>query len=234
MQPNNSYGSSTSISPNGTHHRHANTWLIISVILFLLFVGVAIFAGWAYMGRKDYKNNSDQKASTAAEIAKKQAETTKDNEFLEKEKQPLKDYLGPAQYGSVKIKYPKTWSAYVVESSSGSSPVDGFFHPNFVPNAQVNTVGFALRVQVISTAYDQQLKSYDSAVKAGKAKVSPYKPALVPNVTGARIDGEIITGKQGSMILLPLRDKTVKLWTEANQFLPDFDTNILPNFTFSP
>jgi hypothetical protein len=53
-------------------------------------------------------------------------------------------------------------------------------------------------------------------------------------VTGVRVDGQIADNIQGSMIILPLRDKTQEIWTESNSFLPDFNNNILPNLTFSP
>jgi len=40
---------------------------------------------------------------------------------------------------------------------------------------------------------------------------------------------------QGSMVLVPLRDKTLKIWTEADEtYLKDFNENILPNYTFEP
>src|SRR3989344_4524267 len=94
------------------HKHHVNGWLIACIITTLLFIAFAGFFGWAYMSRQDYKDNVDQKIATAVEVAKKQTETAKDNEFLEKEKLPLQDYTGPSQYGSLNIKYPKTWSAY--------------------------------------------------------------------------------------------------------------------------
>ncbi len=55
-------------------------------------------------------------------------EGSKDNEFIVREKQPLQTYTGPSAFGSISVKYPKTWSAYVDETNS-STPVDGYFHP---------------------------------------------------------------------------------------------------------
>ena len=65
----------------------------ISLIVTVLFLLVSIgFGAWAFMSREDYKNNVDQKIAAAQEVTKKETETAKDNEFLEKEKQPLKKY----------------------------------------------------------------------------------------------------------------------------------------------
>lgn len=212
-----------------------NVWLIAFIFTLLLFFGAAGFGFWAFSEKQDYKENSDQKAAAAVKIAKEETSTAKDKEFFEKEKNPLQTYQGPPAYGSLDIQYPKTWGAYVVEQNVNASsiPVDGYLHPNFVPGLQSGT-NFALRVQVISTAYDQLLKQFENATKLGKVKVSPYSAPNVKTVVGSRIDGEFATGKQGSVVLLPLRDKTLKIWTEANQFTGDFNNIILPNLKFVP
>lgn len=209
-----------------------NILLIALIFVSLMFFGALGFGYWAYAQRTDYKENVDEKVNTAVEIAKKETATEKDNEFIEREKQPLKEYAGPASFGSIIVKYPKTWSAFVDENGS-ANPVDGFFHPNFVPNSKGDTT-FALRLQVTNSTYADEIKQFDSSVKNGKAKAKPYKPVNNDNIIGTRITGEIDTNKTGVMILLPLRDKTIKIWTESDQFIADFENNILKNFKFVP
>lgn len=204
--------------------------LIFAVVFFLLTLG---FAFWSYSSRQDYKNNTDQKIATAVDVAKKDTATQKDDEFIEREKQPLKQYQGPSAYGSVQIHYPKTWSAYVDESGNGTAALDGHFHPNFVPGISPQQ-NYALHLEVVNRGFADEIKSYDAPVKTGKATAVPYKPVNVPNVIGVRIEGEVESGKQGVVVLLPLRDKTIKLTTEANQYKDDFNNNILANFSFTP
>ncbi len=216
------------------HKKAGSLGLIVALVLFiLLFLGAASFGLWAYASRQDYKANSDQKSAKAVEIAIQQESTRKDNEFLEKEKNPLKTYQGPAAYGSLSINYPKTWGAYVVEADRAAMPVDGYFHPNFVPGVQSQTA-FALRVQVSSQSYEQEMKQFDGKVKSGKVTVTPFVAKNVPGVTGARVDGEINQGQKNSMILLPIRDKTIKISTESQQFIGDFNNIILANLKFVP
>lgn len=211
-----------------------NAWLIAFILTFLLLFGAAGFGFWAFSSRQDFKTNVDQKISVAVKVAQEQTATAKDKEFTEKEKNPLKSYQGPSAYGSLDIQYPKTWGAFVTElTTAGATSIDGYFHPNFVPGVQSGT-NFALRVQVLSGSYDQQLKQYENLTKLGKIKVTPFRAANVQSVVGSRLDGEYVTGKQGSVILLPLRDKTLKIWTEANQFIGDFNNIILPNLKFVP
>lgn len=211
-----------------------NVLLVPTIMLGVLFLAMSGFAIWAYTSRQDYKNNTDEKVAAAVEVAKEETATAKDNEFVEKEKIPFDDYQGPASFGGVLIRYPKTWSAYVNEKGTGKDPIDGYFHPKFVPATDVKPA-YALRFQVLNTTYADELKKFDNAVKNNKVTVKPYKPEKVPTVTGVRIDGEIDSKVQGSLVLVPMRDKTLKIWTEADKtYLKDFDENILPNYTFEP
>lgn len=209
-----------------------NVLLIPLILLIVMFLGALGFGFWAFMGMQDYKNNVDEKVVAAVEVAKKETATKKDNEFTEREKEPHKTYQGPSAQGSILIKYPKTWSGYVDEGRSGSA-VDGYFHPSTVPGTQ-SGVAYALRVQVTNRGFHDEVKSLDSAVRAGRARSSAYQPAKVDGVVGVRIDGEIRSGQQGIMVILPLRDKTIKLFTESDQFHGDFNNHILPNLSFTP
>jgi hypothetical protein len=210
---------------------HLNVLLIPLILLVLLVLGAAGFGAWAFMSRQDYKNNTDQKVAAAVTVATAQESTKKDNQFVEKEKLPFHKYSGPTAYGSLVVQYPKTWSAYVDEKSSSSAPVDAYFNPIFVPALDMMP-SYALRVQVVSTSYADVLKTFESNVKSGKIKTTAYIPAKVSSVTGVRLDGEIAPQKQGSMVIIPVRDKTLKIWTESPDFLNDFNSNILPNYTF--
>jgi hypothetical protein len=211
-----------------------DTWLIAFLLTFLLLIGAGIFGFWAFGERNDYKDNVDAKIADAVAVAQKENSDKKDAEFREKEKEPYRTYVGPAAYASVAITYPKTWSAYVDESArGGGNVVDGYFNPSTVPGVQSGN-NFAIRVQISGASYNQELNNMAQFIKAGKIKVIPYRPAKVPTVTGVRVDGEIFTGKQGSMIILPVRDKTLKIWTEATQFVGDLDKIILENLTFVP
>lgn len=213
--------------------RHHWGYIITIVVLVLLLLGTLGFAIWAYTGMMDYKANSDQKSAKAVAIAVQQESSRKDKEFVEKEKQPLKSYLGPDTYGGINLQYPKTWSGFVTQTDKGTTPIDGYFYPNVVPGTQSGT-NFALRVQVSGQTYDQEMKAQEAKVKSGKVTAAPVVLPGVPGVNGTRFTGEINQGQKAVLIVLPLRDKTIKIWTETPEFLNDFDTIILPNFKFTP
>lgn len=204
--------------------------LVVSIVLLLGAIG---FGVWAFAERHDYKNNVDQKIQAAVTVAEQEQQSRLETEFLEREKSPVKTYKGPSAYGSVSFEYPKTWSGYVIEKDRGSEQIDGYFFPHIVPDVKSETA-YALRVQVVDKQYADVVKSYSSDVKSGDLKLKAYQAPNVENVAGSRIVGEVETGKRGELIVLPLRDKTLLIWTESKDFNKDFNKIVLKSLTFVP
>lgn len=212
-----------------------NVLLIPLILVVLLLFGAVGFGYWAYSGQQDYKNNTDQKITAAVAVANQQLTAKLQQQFNQAAKNPLKTYNGPESFGTIRLQYPKTWSAYVAEDDSSDTPVDGYFYPGVVPDTSGdNPVPFALRVQVVQQTYGTTLQDYQSQAQGGQVTVHPYKFPKVPNVVGSRVTGQIEPQTQGDMVILPLRNETLQVWTEASGFESDFKNIILPNFTFSP
>lgn len=216
--------------------RGAVNLLVIPLILVTLALfGVSAFAYSAYGQSQDYKNNVDQKVAVAVSAAEQKVSDQKDKVFAEKEKSPYVIYNGPAAFGSLKIQYPRTWSAYVdAPANQTSKPINGYFYPGQVPSITDPNNSYALRVNVAQQAYDTVVRPYEAKVKTGLVTIQPYQSPNIPNTVGVRIDGAIAQNKQGSMIILPYRDKTLQMWTESKDFVSDFNTVILPNFSIVP
>ncbi len=183
------------------------------------------------MGRQEYKNKTETKIAEAVTVAEEALALKKDAEFAEAEKSPFKTYKGPSTYGALTFSYPKNWSAYIDETGS-SKVVQGYAHPDFVP-ALDSDGAFALRFEIVDSGYDQVLRSFDSASKSGKVKVSAYHLPKLEDELSSRIKGEIFAKEQGEMVLLKLRDKTIKIWTEGIEYRADFDA-ILATLSYTP
>jgi hypothetical protein len=222
----------------GDQRGEANTLLLPLIIAGVLLIGAVVFGAWAFNGRQDYKNNVDAKIADAEKATRADEDVVKDKEHAEADKQPLKTYKGPDQYGSVQVSYPKTWSGYVLDAANGGSgaPLDGYFHPNVVPGLNNRDAAYALRVQIIDQAYAAVVARYDGEVKTKKLTAMPYAFKLVPKTMGVRLDGLIGESQKltGTIIAVPLRDKTLQISTESPLYFDDFNTLILPNVTFSP
>lgn len=204
--------------------------LLIPLIMAIIFLLAAIgFGAWAYSERQTYKDRTDEKVAAAVAVAVQQAKSEKDNEFLQREKEPLKTYSSPASYGSFILRYPKTWSAYSDEKSN-----------TFAITLQQDVVSsntktpYSLKVEVLSTPYSQEVSKLENEIKQGKLSASVANLAKVPGVTGLRVDGQVALDKRGAAVYLPLRDKTIRIVTESPDKIADFNNIILPNFEFSP
>lgn len=205
----------------------------MAIVLLIAALG---FGGWAFTSRQDYKNNTDQKVNDAVVIAKQREGTRKDAQFAQDEKNPLRTYKGPDAYGSLSIQYPKTWSGFIDDTGkSGDKLVDGFFYPGVVPSTTNQASVFALRVQVVSQAYSDVVNSLSqNSDPASIPVITPFALPKVPKAVGIKYVGKLPNQKQGEMVVLPLRSQTLEVWSETAQFAPDFEANILPNFSFLP
>lgn len=212
--------------------------LAVIAVLAVLLILTAIFAFSTYSTGQDYKNNSDKKAAAAVEKAKAEQAKELQAKFDEEYKKPNLTYKGPPAYGSVTFDYPKTWSAMVAEG--GSQLLNGYFYPQIVPGTESDTA-FALRVEVVDTPYSQVVEQYESEITSGRLKARAYIPpkmeAVANTQPGLRYDGDFSDGlaaKSGSMVVIQVRDKTLKIYTEAVNFRSDFDNTVLPSLTFLP
>jgi hypothetical protein len=211
-----------------------NSLLLPLIVAVLLLLGAIFFGAWAFSGRQDYKNNVDAKIAEAVVVAKAAEDKKKDAEFAEASKSPLKAYNGPSAYGSLVINYPKTWSGYVSQNNQSDPYIDGYFAPNVVPDVDSTESTFALRIQVVSDQYSDVLGQFDKSSGDGSVNIKPYSLPKVPSVVGAYVSGEVVDNKQGFMVILPLRNTTLQIWTESPQFQGDFNDLILANASFSP
>ncbi len=209
-----------------------------TVILVILLIASLVFGGWAFSKMHSYKNDADKIAATKVDAAKKAQASQLQAQFAEQSKSPGKTFQGSPTYGSLSFDYPKTWSAYV-DTSSASEPINGYFHPDTVPGLQTKTA-YALRVELLNTDYTQLLQQFNSQITQGSITSKAYVPPKMQNVAnvtaGSYLSGQINSQDQtqsGTMVIIKVRDKTLQIYTESNQYLADF-SNILNSLTFAP
>lgn len=184
---------------------------IVAVVFVWLFVQT-------YIQKDSLSRNFDSMVN--AEVAQKVAEnTTKlEEEFAEREKFPYKNFLGPADYGSLGFQYPRTWSVYIAKDAANGGDFEAYLNPvevNPVSNSSIN----ALRVKIRDASFDTVIRSYESQIKNGKLTL---KNDTVGGVLANIYTGEISNDIHGAVMVLKLRDKTVLLQTDAEIFMDDF------------
>jgi Flp pilus assembly protein TadG len=199
----------------------------VVTLLLIVMTGVAF---WAYTEYNAQKNNVNTLIAEAVDKSNSALRDELTKEFEEAEKSPLTTYRADEALGSITIKYPKTWSAYISETTSRGASLNAYFHPKYVPDIKSKTA-YATRLTVSSASYSRAVSGFAKGVEAGTVTARPIK---ISGVEGVRVDGAITRDYKGAMVILPLRDKTIQIWTESNNFLEDFNQRILKNFKFIP
>lgn len=206
----------------------SGVFLMVTTLGFILATAFGI---WAFMGMQENKTNLDKKIAAATEVAVQKAESEKEAEFAELEKNPFRKYTGSQTYGTLTFEFPKNWNAFV-EENSRTALLDFYAHPGVIPGLGEN-VNFAYRTQIVDVPYQKKVTEFEKLQEQGDVTIEPYRLPLVDGVLGIIVKGKITKEKQGSMVLVPQRDKTFIFWTESEEFLTDFG-KILETLTFIP
>lgn len=213
-----------------------NPMLIATILLAVLLVVASGGFIWAYSQMTDYKNNTQEKVNAAVADAKEVQKTADEKEFKEQEKKPNRSYVGPAALGSVRFNYPKTWAGYTQQSDS-SSGLTVYFYPYIVPVIKDGVSVYALRLKVENREYKQVLNNYESRVKDGKVTSSTIvvgETKAFSGYRGVRVDGQITDTITGSVVIFEVRDKTLELFCDSQDYMNDFNETILKSLQFEP
>ena len=230
MQPQSQFSTYQPLPPG--FGKPSKKPLVVAIILGVLLVLMSAIDIWAFIGMQENKSNLDAKIVQASAVAVEAAEKAKEVEFTEREKSPYKSYTGPETYGSVTFEYPKSWSVSADEAKSGTTALNIFAHPTILPSL-TSSRPLAFRLQIVEASYEKSLASYNAAAKSGAVTIAAFSPEKLPQEVGVKISGQIVKERSGVLVMLPLRDKTIQLWTESNEFVPDLET-LLKTLTYQP
>lgn len=203
-----------------------STLALIGLAIFTVaFAGLSI---WAFINYMDQKNNVDSKVSTAVTEAEKKLGDKLEADFIERDKQPLRSFTGPSDYGTLSFKYPKTWSVYVANDGARGTGYEAFFNPGSVPSLEAQSSRYALRVAILNEPYEEVIKSYASLVEKGSLKSSSVK---ANGENGTRLEGNFTKDLRGSAVIFKIRDKSVVVQSDADTFKEDFNA-LVQTLTF--
>ena len=193
--------------------------LVAIVLLGIAVVGFGSLAVWAYVNYSEQKYNVDGKIALAVAAAEKKQADADEAKFVERDKEPNRQFAGPEDYGRLTFSYPKTWSVYVAKDTQKGGDYEAYLNPITVPPVS-DTQQFAIRVPIEENDYDAVVKAYQSRVKSGKLKTSAVS---ANGHDGTRLEGEFTDSIRGSAVVYKIRDKTITIRTDADTFKPDFE-----------
>ncbi len=208
-----------------------NSSLIKTIAIVVLSLTTVVFFGlfiWKFLEWDSVKTDVDGQIDAAVALAKQETTTAMEEEFLEREKYPYKDFSGPIDYGSLSFEYPKTWSVYIAKDATKGGDFEAYFNPGEIEPVSSSTIN-ALRVTIKDSAFDSEVKRYESNIRNGKLSLETR------NVGGTLANvytGELPTGGLvGIVAMFKLRDKTVFIQTDAELFSQEF-YKLLDTVTF--
>jgi len=207
---------------------NAHIWLILGITFIATTVIAAGVMTWALINYFDQKDNVDTKVATAVSVAKKEQADIDEAKFLQRDKEPNRQFAGPEDYGRLVFDYPKTWSVYIDKDATTGTTYSAYLNPVAVPSVS-NTKQYALRVLIEQKDYENVIASYESLVKKGDLKSSAVK---ADSQDGTRLDGAFSKDVRGSAVIFKIRDKTVTIRSDADTFRTDFD-KLITTITFN-
>lgn len=201
-----------------------STLIFVIVIVFLSILMVAFFGLfiWKLMDYNEISTDVNGQISVAVAEAKDEQATQDEQEFLEREKYPYRNFSGPADYGQLSFQYPKTWSLYVASDASKGGDYKAFFNPIQVNEVSDNTI-MALRVTIRDKAFDAVAAEYQKYVDARDSKLS-MTSVTFNGITANKYTGTIPnTELNGYIVIFKIRDKTAVVQTDSTSFETDYN-----------
>lgn len=203
--------------------------IVLGVIVVILLITVSILATKASLNSKIIQA-AVQKGESAGRDAQK---TEDDKSFTEQQNKDTRVYTAPDAYGAFQMTLPKNYSLAVTPGAGGA--LTGLSGPDSIDTTAAEQ---ALRLEIKTTPYDQVKKNYDNLVKDKRRGVSA-QDVTVSGIQGTKYTGLIgLSGtggtNAGTVVVLPVRDKTFILQTDNNQKYGTVYQQILDQIRITP
>ena len=203
--------------------------IVLGGIAVVLLITVVILSTKASLNSKTI-----QAAVQKGESAGREAQKAEDEKnFTEQQNKDTRVFTAPDAYGAFQITLPKNYSLAVTPGAAGA--MTGLADPDSIDTTAVEQ---ALRLEIKTTPYDQVKKNYDNLVKDKRRGVTS-QDVTVSGIQGTKYTGLIgLSGtggtNPGTVVLLPVRDKTFILQTDNNQKFGTVFQQILDQIRITP
>ena len=202
--------------------------LVIVSLIAVTFVGLFI---WMTVQYNDVSEDVGSQIDAAVATAVYEQAVKLEEDFAEREKEPYRTFTGPADYGQLSFKYPKTWSVYVAAAATAGGDFNAYFNPIQVDAVGKETIN-ALRVTIRNKSFEDVAAEYQKAMEKKDSNLT-MESVTVAGVSANRYTGTIPgTDLSGIIVIFKIRDKTVIMQTDSMLFQGEFD-KLLETITFN-
>jgi len=194
------------------------TTIAIGVLAFLVIV-LGGLSTWALISYNQERQTVNQQVSDAVQEAREQQRAEDEKRFEEERKNPYRSYSVPEVFGGITLEFPRNWSLHVKDSTSGATQVDLTMHPEIIRESAGSLDIYAFRMQLVDRLFESANRNYQRDAERGNLKA---EAVTISGIDGVQYDGEVVRNKNGRLVVLPYRDKTIVMWTESRDFISDF------------
>jgi hypothetical protein len=183
----------------------------VSIVAVILLVTTLVFAA----GASTTTAELDAKYAAGVEDGKAEQKKADVAEYNKATVSSTRTYTAPVVHGSFEITYPKAWNLSI--DSTSALPVDGLVDPGYV---NLVSAEHALKFTLQDKAFESSKKDYDDLMKKGAKRTE----VTVSGIKGYQYVGKINEDAKeavGTVVIVPLRDKTMLLQTDSNELYAD-------------
>ncbi len=230
--------------PNQNPQEHSNKsaksvaeqlkfYKMLTIILggFSVILLIATF----FFGARAFIN--DDKLTEATKQGQLQGATAQktidEKKYIEEKNSDFRTYTAPQEAGSFQVDIPKSWSLAITQNDS-TALLSALSMPDYV---DTKLEKYALRFSLQNKNIDTIKKPLDNLAKepdAKKRKVSSEE-VTISGIKGVRYTGQISSKiSNGTLILVPLRDKTFSIQTDDNTTYLTVFNAIVSNLKLNP
>lgn len=205
--------------------------LIKTIVIIALSLIAATFIGlfiWMFVQYDAAHTDVQGQIKEAVAEAELKQKTEMEEEFTEREKEPMQIFSGPEEYGTLSFYYPKTWSVYEASDASDRKDYEAYFNPGKVPPLGRES-RVALRLTIANSDVNKVKESYTKMVDKGELKFETR--TVNGDVTADFYQGALDKSIVGRVVIFAVRDKTAIIQTDAETFAEDFE-KLITTITF--
>ncbi len=198
-------------------------WIVSGVaVVLLIATGFLVFRATVTTGQLD---NSYNKGFAAGKDDQSNSDQAKIKDITEN---PYRSYTGPDAYGNFVLYFPRNWSFVVTTLQPDFTSLAS---PDYVNSSSDKQ---AFRFTIRTGKYGDAKSKYDALVRNSKKQLVS-KEITVSGINGTSYTGVLDTKiTNGTVVILPLRDKVVTFQTDDNSAYSQYFTEMLNKVKINP
>ena len=208
----------STLPPLPAPHKPTNISLILIIILGIGTIGFGLASILAFGKAHTATATLNSSTANAARSAANTQKEADDKAAIVANESPYRTYTAPEAFGAFAISFPKNWNLTVDLEDNDQSQVDMQLHPDMVRTVNNKIDLLATRVTLVREQMSDYLARFTSNKKISQT------PVTVSGIAGMKLTGTFPDARTTTMIVVPVRDKSLVFTNEDTTYAAEFQT----------